>query len=199
MPSSDETKVAVRVLGPSWVRADHVALYANGYKIREAKIGFNDPRLPLGVKWSGEWKLPKLRHDVHLVAIASGPGVTDLFWPIAKPYQATSPIVERRVIGASGAVWIDGDGDGKRTSAYEYARRAEAAAGRDTAKRIRAIADYDEAVAVQTASLLQARGVSALDPVIRAEAGQAGAHVERGFVAFAEAWRAGQIAKAEKH
>ena len=31
-------KVAVRVLGPSWVTADTVELYANGQKIREARI-----------------------------------------------------------------------------------------------------------------------------------------------------------------
>jgi hypothetical protein len=57
---------------------------------------------------------------------------------------------------------------------------------------------YDEAVAVQTASLLRARGVSVLDTAIQAEAGKAGAHVERGFAAFAEAWRECQVAKAEK-
>lgn len=192
VPSSDEVKVAVRVLGPGWVKADKVELYANGYKIREAKfVGEKQP----GVKWAGEWTLPRFRHDVHLVAIATGPGVTELYWPIAKPYQATSPVVERRIIGASGAVWIDADGDGKRTSAYEYARRLADAAGADVSKLIGALADRDEAVAVQGASLLQARGISVLDPAVRIQAAMVGAHVEHGFAAFAEAWRESQIAK----
>ncbi|MDR3402373.1 MAG: CehA/McbA family metallohydrolase [Chthoniobacter sp.] len=34
-PLGSEIKVAVRVLGPSWVQADRVELYANGIKIRE--------------------------------------------------------------------------------------------------------------------------------------------------------------------
>jgi hypothetical protein len=194
VPPSDEVKVAVRVLGPSWVQADKVELYANGYKVREAKIaGAQGP----GVKWAGEWTLPRFRHDVHLVAIATGPGVTGLYWPIAKPYQATSPIVERRVIGASGAVWIDSDGDAKRTTAQGYAKRLADAAGADDALLIRSLKDYDEAVAVQAASLLQARGVSVAAQAVRTKAAAAGAQVARGFAAFAEAWRESQIAKAE--
>ncbi len=195
VPASEEVKVAVRVLGPSWVKADTVTLYANGYAIREAKItGRREP----GVLWSGTWTLPRFRHDVYLAAIASGPGVTGLYWPIARPYQATSPVVNRRVIGASGAVWIDSDGDGKRTSAYKYARRALDAAGPVLTKQIQALAPHDEAVAVQAASILQSRGISVLDPAIRTEAGKAGPQVERGFLAFAEAWRECQVAKTEK-
>jgi hypothetical protein len=57
--------------------------------------------------------------------------VSELYWSIAKPYQPTSPVVERRVLGVTGAVWLDGDGDGKRTSAHEYARRlCDASKGR---------------------------------------------------------------------
>lgn len=93
------------------------------------------------MKWQGEWTLPRFLHDVHLVAIASGPGVEKLYWPIAKPYQPTSPKVNRRVIGASGAVWIDADGNEKRTSAHSYAAWLVHQHGH-------------EAVAVQVASLL---------------------------------------------
>src|SRR5262249_48029787 len=155
-PASDEVKVKVRVLGPDWVKADKVELYANGRKIREARIISKDGRP--GVKWQGVWVLPRFRHDVHLVAVASGPGVTELYWPIAKPYQPTSPKVDRRVIGASGAVWIDADGDGKRTSAYAYAHRLMTTHG--ALKVIAALSDYDEAVAVQVASLFKARGIT---------------------------------------
>ena len=187
VPASDEVKVAVRVLGPDWVKADKVELYANGRKIREARIAPEDGKP--GVKWAGAWTLPRFRHDVHLVAIASGPGVTELYWPIARPYQPTSPKVQRRVIGATGAVWIDADGDGQRTSAFIYAQRLLKTHGPQ--KVIAALADHDEAVAVQTASLLNAQGIKLdLDA-----ARKAGDHVERGFQAFAEAWRDSEVAR----
>jgi hypothetical protein len=194
VPRCDELRIAVRVLGPSWVDADTVVLYANGVKVREAKITrAGQP----GVLWSGTWSLPRPRHDVHLVAVATGPGVTGLYWPIARPYQPTSPVVRRRVIGISGAVWIDADGDGKRTSAYEYARRLVNDHAAAPAKAIAALADHDEAVAAQFASLLQARGVVVADPALRAEAARAAAHVERAFQAYAEAWRDCQVARAQ--
>jgi hypothetical protein len=177
------------------VKADEVELYANGRKIREAKI---TGRGKNGVLWEGEWMVPRFPHDVHLVAIATGPGVTDLYWPIAKPYQSTSPVVERRVIGASGAVFVDGDEDGKWTSAYEYARLLSDDAGKDMARFVGSLSIYDESVAVQAASLLQARGISPIDPAIRKLTEKAAGQVERGFAAYAEAWRESQVAMAEK-
>src|SRR5207302_187112 len=105
---------------------------------------------------------------------ASGPPVTGLFWPIARPYQRTSPVVRRQVIGSSGAVWIDGDGDGQRTSARGYAERLLREAGGAWPKVVAALADYDEAVAAQAASLLRTRGVSLQDQTVRAAAKKAG-------------------------
>ena len=192
-PAADEVRVAVRVLGPSWVTADTVELYANGQKIREARVPTDQPA---GVKWSGAWTLPRFGHDVHLVAIASGPGVNELYWPIAKPYQPTAPRVVRRVIGSTGAVWIDGDGDGKRSSAYDYAQRLAKAAGDDLPKLMRSLKDYDEAVAAQVAGLLTAKGNSLQD--IREQAKIAGPRVERGVDLFAEAWRQCQIARSQR-
>lgn len=194
-PASDEIKVAVRVLGPSWVKGDTVALYANGVRIREAKIGKNQATPE---KWAGTWTLPRFRHDVHLTAIATGPGVTELYWPIAKPYQATSPVVNRRVIGATGALWIDGDGDGVRTCAYQYAQRLFKNHGADASKLATALADYDEAVAAQVASLLQARGIAVADAEVMAAARKAGPHVERGFASYLEARRECEIAREQK-
>ena len=68
-PASDETRVAVRVLGPSWTTAEKVTLYVNGVALHQASIQNGDRG---GVKWSGEWKLPSMKHDVHLVAVATG-------------------------------------------------------------------------------------------------------------------------------
>jgi hypothetical protein len=191
-PGAGEVKVAVRVLGPAWTTAERVELYANGIKVRESRIeGGKKP----GVKWEGNWTLPKLAHDVHLVAVATGPGVTELYWPIAKPYQPTSPVAKRWVIGVTGAVWVDGDGDGKRSCAFDYARKVFDSGKGETDVVVRELAGYDEAVAAQVAGLLQRRGVSALDAEVRAAARKAGPQVDRAFQAFAEAWRQSQVAR----
>jgi hypothetical protein len=139
--------------------------------------------------------LPRPRHDVHLVAVATGPGVESLHWPVAKPYQPTSPTVRKRVVGATGAVWVDADGDGRRTSAFDYARKLVGDAGPDWRQAVRALAGYDEAVAAQAAGLLRTRGVSASDKEVRDAARAAGEQVLRGFDAYAEAWRECEIAR----
>ena len=190
-PVTGEVTVAVRVLGPGWARADRVELYANGVKVHEATI---QDAGKAGEKWAGKWTLPRPKHDVHLVAVASGPGVEGLFWPIGKPYQPTSPVVRKRVLGLTGAVWLDADGDGKRTSAHGYAKRA-VAAGPDWKRTVAALAGYDGAVAAQAAGLLRGSGVSASNPDVRAAAKAAGEPVLRGFDAYAEAWREVQLAR----
>jgi hypothetical protein len=194
-PISGDVKVAVRVLGPGWTTADRVTLYANGVKVRDEAI--KDGKRP-GVKWSGEWTLRRPRHDIHLVAIATGPGDVGLHWPIAKPYQPASPVVRQRVVGATGAVWLDADGDGKRTCALDYARRLSRDADNKWQDVVRGLRDYDEAVAAQAAGLLQAKGSSVADKEVRDAARAAGPHVAAAFDAFAEAWRESRIAREPK-
>lgn len=185
-PRGDNVHVAVRVLGPAWAKADKVELFANGSKIREARI---DADRGPGVQWQGEWTLPAPDHDVHYVAVATGPGVRQLYWPSARPYQATSTIDNRRAIGISGGVWWDGDGDGKRSSAFDYAQRVIQGPG-----DISRLEPFDEAVAAQGARILRKQGVSLDDAKILDAAHKAGRHVERGFESYSAAWRASQIA-----
>jgi hypothetical protein len=192
VPVKDDVFVEVRVLGPSWVKVDRVELYANGLKVHAATIQDVGKG---GVKWSQTWKLPQPRHDVHLVAVASGPGVDELFWPIGKSYQPTSPVVKKRVIGVTGAVWLDADGDGKHTSAHTYAKRIISDANGNWKKAIAALSEYDEAVAAQTVGLLRTVGVSPSDKNVRAAAKAAGGPVLRGFNAYLESWRESQIAR----
>ena len=106
------------------------------------------------MKWEGLWRLPKPQHDVHLVAIASGPGVRAPYWPTAKPYQPTSIDFSPYVIGVSGAVFVDADGSGTFESAFEYARRLVAGAT-DLGELTTRLDANDGAVAVQVASLLR--------------------------------------------
>ncbi len=193
-PAKADVVVSVRVLGPAWATADRVELYANGVKVHEAGIR-DDGKA--GEKWSGKWTLTRPAHDVHLVAVATGPGVDGLFWPIGKPYQPTSPVVRKRVIGVTGAVWLDGDGDGQRSSAHDYAKKVVADAGSDWRKVVKALSGFDEATAAQAAGLLRAAGVSPSDKDVRAAAKAAGDPVLRGFDAYAEAWRESQIARQE--
>ena len=142
------------VLGPSWVQADHIALYANGLMIREQVIV--DPHRP-GEKARVAWRIPRPKHDVHLVVIATGPGVTAPFWEIPRPYQASSKTFIPRVIGSTNPIWLDADGDGKFQSAYQYARTLVGKHGADSVKLPPVLDGYDQAVAVQVQSLLTLR------------------------------------------
>jgi hypothetical protein len=156
-PASDKMEVAVTVTGPSWTRADRVELYANGHLIREAAIQHADGAID---KARQVWQIPTPAHDTHLVAIATGPGVTAPFSETARPYQPSSRDFNPRVIGATNPVWIDGDGDGGFSAPLQTARKLMEAHGGDARKLIPALARYDEAVAVQVASLLADAGAT---------------------------------------
>ncbi|NBR84562.1 MAG: hypothetical protein EB141_04140 [Verrucomicrobia bacterium] len=144
----------VTVLGPAWVQADRVELIANGIKVAEQRIAPNAGVIKARVPF----KLPRFKHDVHLVAIASGPGVTAPFGETPRPYQPTSKRFTPRVLGATNPVWVDADGDGKFTSARAYAEQLVKRHGTDATKLFPALADYDESVAVQAMSLCHAAG-----------------------------------------
>lgn len=149
----DTVQVTAKVYGPSWARADHVALYSNGILIREQKIA--DEGRP-GEKASVTWEIPRPKHDVHLVVIATGPGVTAPYWEIPRPYQPTSKAFLPRVIGSTNPVWLDADGDGKFQSAFSYAEALVKQYGADAAKLKETLRDYDQSVVTQAASLTDA-------------------------------------------
>ena len=192
----DEVVVDLRVLGPHWVSADKVTLFANGQLVREQAIEGGDRGLrPAGVIWSDQWKLPTPRHDVHLVAIAVGPGIESLHWRTAKPYQPDTIDPGTHVLGCSGVVWLDVDGDGTRTPARRYAEQLFTRASDNLEVLFRELAGYDEAVAAQAALLLQASGQSLLDESVQRFLGQAEKPTQLGFKRFLDAWREGQLAK----
>ena len=145
---------AVTVQWPPWVRPDRVELFANGVRVGEQIVAPGRGVTRLRV----DFKLPRLKHDVYLVAIASGPGVTAPFWETPRPYQPSSKVFNPRVLGATNPVWVDGDGDGKFTAARSYAEQLVKRHGPGAAKLFPALAAYDEAVAAQAASLCHAAG-----------------------------------------
>ncbi|MBW3597925.1 MAG: CehA/McbA family metallohydrolase [Planctomycetes bacterium] len=194
---ADEVTVAARVLAPHWVDASKVVLYANGNAIREETIDPEAARgLPAGVKWRGEWRIPRPSHDVFLTAIATGPGIEGLYWKAAKPYQPTSPDWTPQVIGCSGAVWIDADHDGRPTPAFDYAERMVLKAGYDFDALLESLAGYDRAVAAQAAHLWQSAHGSLLSEVYQAALSRANPETRSGFREYLEAWRRNQIARA---
>src|SRR5262249_48881499 len=87
--------VKVTVRHPSWIQADRIELFANGVKIRESRLEPGAKRLHASAPSARnletvDWTLPRPTHDQYIVAIASGPGVTAPYWPLAPPFQPTS-------------------------------------------------------------------------------------------------------------
>lgn len=173
--------ISVKVLGPSWVTADRVELYANGVLIRDQSV---EAKRPGPEKAKITWAIPRPTHDVYLVAIASGPGVTSPHWAIPRPYQPTSLAWEPRVIGSTNPIWVDADGDGKFTPARAYARTIIQQNGMEPAKLLPALAVFDEAVATQAASLCHSAGKDVRDAEFARSLQQSPAAVQRGFAAF---------------
>jgi hypothetical protein len=185
-PRGVELAVRVRVKGPGWTRADRVALYANGVRVRDAAIRGGGAA---GLKWEGTWRLSSPAHDLHLVAMATGPGVTAAYWPTAKPYQPTSPDFTPYVLGVSGAVYVDADRSGAFESAHAYARRAVEGATTDGELADR-LARHDGAVATQAASLLRARDPRGFEARMRSLERAVPARVAAGLRAYRDAWAA---------
>lgn len=186
----DFVDVHVRVLGPAWTSAQRVMLFANGVLLKDVAIVHNRLEdLPAGVKWSGGWKIRRPKQDVHLVAIALGPGVDGLYWRTAKPYQPQSISAQTHVIGCSGAVWVDADGNGRFTSAHDYAKQLIAEQQQDLAKIISGLAEFDEVTAIHVAHQLQSSGINLQDERVQTLIKEAADSVQTGFRRYQDAWR----------
>ncbi|MCE9604227.1 MAG: CehA/McbA family metallohydrolase [Planctomycetia bacterium] len=188
VPHATEYVIDVSVNGPSWIRADEVRLYVNGRETTENPI--EDHRSSHGpLRYNLKWKLTNIKHDIHVVALAKGPGVDKPYWPIAKPYQPTSPDWKSYVIGCSGAIKIDGDGDGKYSSPFDYAKQLVAEVGTDDAKLVARLAEFDEAVAVQTTSVLRAAGPERWEAFLAAVTKEGAPQVKSGARKYVAGWR----------
>jgi hypothetical protein len=195
-PVEGDVQVSVQVLGPTWVTADRVRLFANGLQIEEATI--QPAAQPSVVKWSGHWKIPRPNQDMYLVAIASGPGVTAPYWRIPKTYQPTSTEWNPYVISSTGPISLDTDGDGKRSSPYDYAAAAMHRSQGDLPTLVKELSPYDEATAAQAANLLAKQGKTLLDPEFQQALEAAAAPTRRGFREFLAAWKESQNARAAR-
>lgn len=183
VPKPNDVVAEITVSGPSWVTADHVMLFANGELIREEKIESTSKP----VKWTAKWKIDTLAHDSFLVAIATGPGDNMPFWPLEKPYQPTSPDWTPKVIGATGAVWIDGDGNGKPNTANLYAGTILRSKGGNIIDIVSALSKYDKAVATQVAIGLWVDGKNLSSPTVLKALESATPATKAGFEAIRQA------------
>ncbi len=104
---------------------------------------------------------------------------------------------EPRIIGCSGAVWLDVDGDGRRTAAYDYAQRLFAESRGDLEKLIDQLSDYDRAVAAQVAYLYQASGKSWFTPSAQAALHRGTEETQAGVRMYLEAWRENQTSRSQ--
>ena len=196
VPGGKPVRVEVTVKGPSWTRASVVELYANGKRIRSATIADGKQA---GIKWQGTWQLTPFKQDVHLVAVARGPGIQSLHWPTAKAYQPTSPKWTASVFSCTAATWIDADGNGKPTSAYHYAQQLMKQTKGDVNPLLKLLANYDEAVATQVAALLQAKKAGILlQPGFQQSVSRAPESVQQGIQAYLQQWRQSEQVRSER-
>ena len=189
--TANEYNIGVRVYGPDWTAVDELRLFVNGTETSIEPVKMSTLSILKGrtVKRYWRWSFLRFKHDVCVVALVKGPGVDAPYWPIAKPYQPTSPDWKSYVIGCSGAIKIDGDGDGKYSSPYDYAKKLFAESAGDDAKLVAALKDYDEAVAVQTASVARAAGRERFDSFLAAVAKSGAPQTKTGANKYVDGWR----------
>jgi hypothetical protein len=163
------------------VKADRLELYANGEKIYDEPIV---SRAGTVIKADFSLSLPRPKHDAWLVAIASGPGVREPYWPISRPYQPNRGDWDPRLVGSTSPIRLDGDGDGRYSSPAEYAERLVQAHGSDPGKLMAVLGGYDGATAVQAAATCRWKGIDLNAPAFRRAADAAAPQVRHGFVAY---------------
>ncbi len=98
-------KITVSVDGPSWTKAEKVVLFKNGLAIKEVDVPSKRSNLA-GKKFDISFTDLSLKKGDFLVAVATGPGITDPFWAYNPPYQATSPTYTPYVMGISAARFV---------------------------------------------------------------------------------------------
>jgi hypothetical protein len=174
--AGNEVTIELRVLKPVWGKATELRLYANGALLKTLDISRADTT-------NHRLKIDRPKQDAHLVAVATGPGINGLYWPTAKPYQPMSPDWQPYSLAVAGPIWLDGDGDGRRSTPRDYAQRLVAEARGDVAGVSELLAHYDAATAAQAAHLLRLAGKSIEGRDV--------------FRPYLDAWREDERARAE--
>jgi hypothetical protein len=180
----EKVVVDMDVLGPRWTIADQLTLYANGIPILEKNFtGAQDKILKANLRHV----MDRPKHDLYLVAIATGPGVTKPYWEIPRPYQHKTNKYVPRVLGATNPVWLDGDGDGLFTFPNGYAKQLVEKTNGDLEKMVKVLADYDQSITAQAAGILSEGGIKLDGKEAKAQWKKASSEsVRRGFALFVD-------------
>ncbi len=195
----------VDVLGPHWSQLDRIELFANGQRVtgfdetvlRERGVATSqslahptiDPsNAKPGVKGGADFRIQRPKQDVYVVAIATGPGVRESWWRTAKPYQPDSPAWKPTFLGCSGAIKLDVDGDGRFSTAADYARQVVTEANGDLERLRNLLVDYDSTVAAQAAHLYQ---TSLGDPIKLVKSGLESPEAQAKIATAADATQSG--------
>jgi hypothetical protein len=186
--TAEQIQVTVDVHGPDWTTADRVELYANGRLLKSQELS-REQGTAAGRKARMEWTVDTPSHDVHLVAVARGPGVRGLYWPVAKPYQPTSLDWQPYVWGSSGIVRMDVDGDGQWTCADQYAAAAVQAADGDFARLMQVLSVHDLPTCIHAADHWVQTGHSLDATDNQALLNAAPDHIRRGFLEYEASYR----------
>lgn len=191
--TSEPVTAEVLIHGPDWIQADRVALYVNGQLFAERKLSA-EARTRAGLKERIIFCLPRAKHDYFVAAVVTGPGVEDLWWPIARPYQPNSPEWTPQMMGLTGAVQVDADGNGRFECARDLAVRLHRAAQNQISNAMAAAAEHDAAVQLHLADLYYQADrdlfFNSILPAVRETA------MKDSFETFAEAARASERAVA---
>lgn len=177
---ADEFIVTVHADSPSWTWVQKVELFANGVKIRETD--YLQPRVRL--RRSSGFVLNRPFHDIYLVGIATGPGITAPFAETPKPYQPSSKTFTPKVLASTNPIWVDGDGDGKYTSPRGYAEQLVKEYGTNPERLLPALAPYDEAIIIQTLAICRELGVDLGKPEFLAAMRSASTKVQNAFARY---------------
>jgi len=199
VPRPDDLVIDATVQGPSWARVDRVVLFVNGVALRDEQVDSSTPHdRTRGVLISRSWSLEVPAHDVHIAVVALGPGDTWPHFTIARSYQPTSPLWKPYLLGVTGAVRVDADGDGEWSSPSHYAARLLEEYGENIPGLLSRLKSYDEAVSAQAAHALDVGTprIDITDRTFRRKLEKAGAATRRGFERYLEAREASRKARA---
>ena len=177
-------QVQASVLGPPWMTATQAVLYANGIAIHHRTFATTDEV----TKGRFEFNLPDRKQDYHLIMVASGPGVTEPYWSVARPYQPSSLDWDPVVLGITNPIWVDADGDGKFTAPRIYAEQLVKNHA-DPKALVKALAGYDQPVSSHAAEMLEMQGQDLTAPQIREAFAAAAPQVRKGFELYLSAGR----------
>lgn len=112
MLEQKDDQVRIRVMGPSWTKAEEVTLFVNGDAHSRIQIDgvfvSTEESEATGTRFDFELPLPIVDSDRYfLCAVATGPGITAPWWPMMPPYQPDTPEFEPFVMGISAPLWIE--------------------------------------------------------------------------------------------